>query len=197
MEKNDNNWGMVYARAFVHFFFTLGVASVIIFFGVRSIHSDIPYKSVFKLIGFKVYNFTGVDSEPTFYLLSIVVMSTFVAATWITFFAYKYSRHIKIQILLIPWISLILTSPIFGLLYSIYLRKPTDFIIQYPSNSREVMWLFYKTDALDGLKLGWLAAIQSFPINILSYLAFCSILFIGYRIFSQLGNADEKEIAKG
>ncbi len=46
------------------------------------------------------------------------------------------------------------------------------------------MWLFYRTDAMSGLTLGWLSAIQTFPINILSYIAFCLLLLGSTKLFT-------------
>lgn len=195
MVQKDKNRGVIFVQASLFLCLTLGIAASVLFFGVRYLYRDIPYKTVFRLFGFKGMNFIGVDSEPTLYLLSIVLISSFLGAIWITFIAPIYSGRVRLHILLLPWISVIITSPIFGLLYSIYLRKPADFLEQYGTNSNDVMWLFYKTDALSGLKLGWLAAIQSFPINILSYIAFCSILLVSYRLFSSEENLDDPENA--
>ena len=192
MIQKDIKRGMIFIQAFLFLTTALGIAASILFFGVRTLFRDNPYRSVFRLsMGFRGINFSGADSEPALYILSIVLISSLLGAIWITLIAPKFSNRVRSHIFLLPWISLIITSPIFGLLYSIYLRKPADFLELYPTNSKDVMWLFYKTDALSGLKLGWLAAIQSFPINILSYIAFCSILLACYRLFSTGDNIDD------
>ena len=39
---------------------------------------------------------------------------------------------------------------------------------------------------MSGLTSGWLSAIQSFPINVLSYLVFCLLLFVGNKLFANV-----------
>ncbi len=165
----------------------LGVAAFLLFNGVKLMNGNNPYRTVLHInMGFRGYNFREVDQQPFLYLLAIVLVSSIIGALWTTFFAPKYIQHLKSQILVLPWISIIVTSPIWGIIWSIQLRSPQYFIEHFSSEPKAVMWLFYRTDAMSGLKLGWLSAIQSFPINVLSYVAFCLLLFVSRKLFSNV-----------
>lgn len=45
------------------------------------------------------------------------------------------------------------------------------------------MWMFYRHDIIFGLTSGWLSALLSFPINILSYIVAIGLILLGKRLF--------------
>jgi len=165
----------------------LGVSAYLLFNGVKFMVRDNPYRSVLHItMPFFGYHFGEIDEKPFPYLLTIVLISAIIGALWITFIAPKFTRYIKRQILVVPWVCVIITSPIWGIIWSFNLRNPQYFVEHYSSDPRAVMWLFYRTDAMSGLTSGWLSAIQSFPINVLSYTAFCLLLFASQKLFSNM-----------
>jgi hypothetical protein len=191
MEKNSDQPNHHYLKTlFLSFCFIavgLGIASSLLFNGVKLMIGDNPYRAVLHInMGFRGYDFREVDNQPFLYLLTITLVSSIIGALWVTFLAPKYKKNYLAQILVIPWISLIVTSPIWGFIWSVNLRSPQYFVEHFSNEPQAVMWLFYRTDALSGLKLGWLSAIQSFPINILSYVVFCSLLFASRKLFSNV-----------
>jgi hypothetical protein len=189
MEKNSKQPKSHSIKTLVFSFFFLaiglGIASFILFNGVKLMNGDNPYRTVLHInMGFRGYNFRAIDEQPSLYLLTITLISSIIGALWVTFLVPKYKKGFLAQILIIPWISLVVTSPILGLIWSAYLQSPQYFVEHFSNEPKAVMWLFYRTDIMSGLKLGWLSAIQSFPINVLSYTAFCLLLFASHKFFS-------------
>jgi hypothetical protein len=149
-----------------------------LFYGVDSIDGNMPYNSPVVIFGgFRSYNMTEIRENPFPYLLSIAFVFSLLGAYWTTIMAPKHKRHSKLQILVIPWVAVILTGPIWGLIWSVNRWPPGSF------TDSDVMMLFYKHDAIDGLNLSWLSAIFSFPINILSYVTVCGLLIVSKRLF--------------
>jgi hypothetical protein len=58
------------------------------------------------------------------------------------------------------------------------------FAENFPSNPIE--WLLDETNVMNESTWGWLSALQSFRINILSCLAFCSVLLASRKLFSNV-----------
>jgi hypothetical protein len=171
----------------------LGVSAVLLFYGVRLMIGDNPYRAVVHINMFiRGYELREIDKQPLPYLLAIVLVSSVIGALWMTFIAPKYARYLQAQILVLPWISVIITSPIWGIIWSINLRSPQYFVEHFQSDPKAMMWLFYRTDAMSGLTLGWLSAIQSFPINLLSYLAFCSLLLAGKKLLMKVNALENR-----
>ena len=171
--------------SFCFFAIGLGIASFILFNGVKLMNGDNPYRTVLHInMGFRGYNFRAFDEHPALFLLTITLISSILSALWVTFLVPKYKKYFLTQILVIPWISLIVISPIWGFIWSVYLRSPQYFVEHYSNNPTAVMWLFYRTDITSGLGWGWLSAVQSFPINVLSYTTYCLLLFASHKLFS-------------
>ncbi|MBI5352026.1 MAG: hypothetical protein HZB50_05260 [Chloroflexi bacterium] len=171
----------------------LGVSASLLFSGVKLMIENHAIADVLNIrtvlhinMGYRGYDFLEIDKQPFPYLLTIVLVSSITGALWTTVVAPKYVQHFKSQILVLPWISVILASPILGIIWSVNLRSPQYFVEHYSSDPKAVMWLFYRTDAMSGLTSGWLSAIQSFPINILGYVAFCLLLLMSRKLFSNV-----------
>jgi hypothetical protein len=183
--KNHSLFNML--KSFGFLFIGLGVAAFFLFNGVKLMNGDNPYRAVVHIdLLLRGYTFKEIDKNPTPYLLATVFVSAFIGALWTAFFAPKYTDLIKAQILAIPWICLFIASPIWGFIWSFNFRSPQYFMEHFSDDPKALMWLFYKTDAMTGLSYGWLSALQSFPINILSYVAFCSLLMASRKLFSNV-----------
>jgi hypothetical protein len=163
--------------AFVTFYFVLITGRGIVFS---------PNDSPIWVTGFwRGYNFREILDTPTIYLFSISFVSALVGAIWAGFMALKYPKDAHIQLIFVPWIAVILTGPVWGLIWSIN-HWPADGFSSY-----EMMMLFRKSDISSGANLSWLSAIQSYPLNIISYLLFCGILNINKRLFLDKKGDDE------
>ncbi len=164
---------------------SVGIAAWSLIALVRWIYRDNPYRAVVHVFyGFGSYNLRQIDADPFAYLLAIVLVSSLVGAVWTVLFAPKTRRQLIAQVLIVPWISLVIASPIWGLIWSVKLWSPQYFVDHFPTYAASQMWLYYRTDASTGLFLGWLSAILSFPINVLSYAALCLALLGSKRLFS-------------
>jgi hypothetical protein len=184
----------VFLKSFCFLAMGLGIASFLLFNGVKLINGDNPYNSVLHInMFFKWHNFREIDKQPFPYLLTIVLISSVIGGIWTAIIIPKIKLRSKYQILIVPWISLIITSPIWGVIWSINLRSPQYFVDHFSNDPKAVMWLYYRTDAVSGLNLGWLSALQSFPINILSYTVFCFLLWSSRKLFSNV-NAIKNDI---
>ena len=84
---------------------------------------------------------------------------------------------------MVPWLAVILTGPVWGLIWSVN-HWPAQGFASY-----ETMMLFRRTDMDTGLSLSWLSAAQSYPLNIFSYAVFCGLLLINKRFFQ--GNKEQ------
>jgi hypothetical protein len=181
-----NHYWITLLKSFCFLAVGLSISAFLLFYGVKLMNENNPYRAVIHInMLFSIYNFKEIDRQPLPYLITMVFISSIIGAIWTTFVAPKYTRHVKVQVLAVPWISLIVTSPIWGIIWSINLRNPQFFIEHYSNDPTAVMLLFYRTDAISGLNLGWLSALQSFPINILSYITFCFLLLASSKLFSR------------
>jgi hypothetical protein len=164
----------------------LGISAFLLFSGVKLLISDHPYRAVLHIfLGYKGLEFLEIDKHPFPYLLTIVTVSSAIGALWTAFVAPKYTQHVKLQIFVLPWICLLVTSPIWGILSSTTNPNLQFFVEHFSGAPKEVIsWLAHDTNAMLGLRLGWLPALQSFPINVLSYIVFCSLLFVSRKLFS-------------
>jgi hypothetical protein len=175
--KQSNRWSM-FAKAFLYIFITLGFSSIVLFHLVKLCHEKFLRGSVIRYRWFYIiFRFDPIDEHPYLFLLCIVLISSIVGAIWLVFSRPLSKRKLPFRILTIPWISLLITSPFFGLIWSYYYWPPEVF------NSKAVMWQYYLSDMRSGLMSGWFIAIESFPMNITSYIAFCLILWMAYKRF--------------
>lgn len=184
--KLDSIWqrqGVIFLKSIGFLFVTLTVAAFLLFYGVqfvfgRAIFGDSAYSSPIQVSFISWgYHLWEVKESPVIYLSTISFISSLVGAVWLAVIIPNYKRHSLLQLLAVPWVAVILTSPIWGLVWSVNRWPPQGF--SHP----ETMWFFYRTDILNGLSLGWLSALQSFPLNIFSYVLFCALLFVCKRFF--------------
>lgn len=179
--KTIQGQSLVFAKTFVFLLPTLLAASFALFHFVLNVFRGVLFgpgdTPIWLVLGFRGVNFLEIIETPAIYLTSIAFISSLVGALWSGFAVPRFPRLIWLQILIVPWISVILTGAVWGLLWSIN-RWPADGFINY-----DTMMLFRKTDIKNGFLLSWLSAAESFPLNIFSYLSYCGLLMTGKKLF--------------
>ena len=167
----------------------LGIAAFLLFYGIKLmiendvIQDTLNIRTVLHInLGARGHAFWEIDEHPFPYLLTIVLVSSIIGGLWTARVASKHTQHFILQILALPWISVVATSVIWGIVFSKSFRGLQYLAENFPRNP--IKWLLTETNAMNGLTWGWLSALQSFPINILSYLTFCFLLFASKKLFS-------------
>ena len=177
-DLTSNGRWLIFVRSFCFLFITTSIAAFLLYFGIGLITGKTMDSSpIFITDGYHGGSPQEIAEHPFTFLLTISCIFSLLGVFWLISVAPKYVRFHNLQILIIPWIALIITSPIWGLIWSLYRWPPQSF------SDPSVMMLFYRHDAIFGLSLGWLSAIISFPINILSYVTVCVLLFINKKLF--------------
>lgn len=176
---------LVFIKSFGFLFPTLLVASFALFYFVLNVFrgvifglDDAPIWLTFIARGI---NFREIIETPTIYLSSIALVSSLVGALWAGFVIPKFPRLIWLQILRVPWIAVIITGAVWGLIWSMNRWPPNSF------GTSEAMMLFRRTDIENGLFNSWLSAAESYPLNILSYSAYCGLLYYTARDVTKQG----------
>lgn len=168
-----------FLRSFSFLFVTTSIAAFFLFFGVRLLQgSDLYDSPIIVSDGYHSAQLWEIAAHPFSFLLTISMFSALSAALWIATIVPKARRFQSLQALFVPWVALVLTSPVWGLIWSMYRWPPQGF------SEASVMMKFYQHDIMVGLTLGWLSAILSFPINILSYATVYVLILLGKRLFS-------------
>jgi len=177
--EKKNIWA-IFTASFGFLFITTSIAAFIVFFGVRFIRGNTTYESpVYVFNGYFGYSLWEIADYPFDFLLSISFFLALSGAFWIAFVAPYKKRYHSLQALAVPWIAVILTSPVWGLIWSMNRWPPGHF------TDPDMMMLFYRHDITVGLTLGWLSAIISFPLNLVSYSTVYALLLIAKRLFLQ------------
>lgn len=165
-------------KPFFFLFITTSIAAFLLYFGVGLLLlgrvSD--FSPVFVTDGHDAGQFQEITEHPFAFLLTISGIFSLIGTFWLTSIAPKFKRLHFLQILIIPWIALIITSPIWGLILSLY---------SWPQSSWDdsQMMLFHYLNLRFGLRMGWLSGIISFPINVLSFATVCILIFVGRKLF--------------
>jgi len=158
------------------------LAAFAVFYAVLYLFPDFSrfgYNSPIQVWVFiRGHNFVEIRESPIPYLCSISIVSALVAAFWKAFIL-PGSNHKLIQILFAPWVSVLFTGPVWGLIWSMN-RWPAERFQTFDD-----LMYFRKYDIGTGLSLGCLSAAQSFPLNIISYAAFCGLLYASMRLFTR------------
>ena len=195
MEKNSDPSKYHFLTTFFWSFWFLavglGIATFLLFNGIKlmignnAIQDALNIRTVLHInMGFRGHDFWEIDEQPFPYLLTIVLVSSLIGSLWTARVTSKHTQHFMLQILVLPWISVIITSMIWGIIFSKSFRGLQYLAENFPSNP--IKWLLTETNVMNGLTWGWLSALQSFPINVLSYTAFCLLLFASKRLFSNV-----------
>ncbi len=177
-------WLAPFARSFLFLFATTSVSAFALYFGVKYLQGpDQYFAPIFVFDGWHGSDLSTIAEHPFPFLLSISFLLALLAAAWIAIIAPKTKRYQGLQALLIPWITVILASPIWGVIWSIYRWPPEGF------SDPDVMWLYYRHDAMFGLDLGWVSALLSFPINILSFVLTYALVLLSKKVFLHEGKS--------
>ena len=180
MKKTQNRLS-VCIKSFGFLFPTLLFASFLLFYFILNVFRGVTFgpddAPIWLRLGFIGINFQYILETPTIYLSSIALVSALVGALWTGFIFPKFPKLLWLQILIIPWIAVILTGGVWGLIWSLN-QWPTANFENY-----DVLMLYRKTDIKNGLINSWLSAAESFPLNILSYSVYCWLLFLSKKFF--------------
>ncbi len=180
MKTIQGPW-LVFVKSFVFLLPMLLAASFALFHFVLNVFRGVLFgldeAPIWLMLGFRGINFLEIIETPAIYLTSIAFVSSLVGALWVGFVAPGFPRWIWLQILIVPWISVLLTGAAWGLIWSIN-HWPADGFINY-----DTMMLFRRTDVKNGFLLSWLSAAESFPLNIFSYLTYCGLLMTIKKLF--------------
>jgi hypothetical protein len=141
-------------------------------------YTSLSYNSPIHVSFIRGYSFAEIKETPFPYLCSISIVSALVAAFW-TAFILPGAKFKAIKIMFAPWVAVLFTGPVWGLIWSMN-RWPAEKFQSY-----ETLMLFRKSDITSGLNLSFLSAVQSFPINLISYVVFCGLLYASMRFFKQ------------
>jgi hypothetical protein len=174
LSRTKSRWKFL--KPFCFLFTTISVAAFLLYFGLASMLKESKYVSPVVITdGYHGAYLREITQHPFAYLLTISFLAALFGASWIVAIAPRYKRFHSLQLLLIPWVALIVTSPVWGVIWSVY-RHPAGF-----SDASALM--HYRYDAMFGLSLGWISAIASFPINLLSYITVYLLLLFSKKLF--------------
>ena len=172
---------LVFIKSFGFLFPTLLVASFASFYFVLNVFRGVIFglddAPIWLTFIFRGINFREIIETPTIYLSSIAFVSSLIGSLWAGFVIPKFPRFIWLQILIVPWVAVIITGAVWGLIWSINRWPPDSF------GTYEAMILFRRTDIENGLFNSWLSAAQSYPLNILSYSVYCGLLLVTKKFF--------------
>jgi hypothetical protein len=177
-DSTKDRLGSKFLKPFCFLFITTSIAAFLLYFGLALMTKETEYFSPIVVTDILHFGYLReITEHPFAFLLTISFFVSLLGAFWGVAIATNYRRFHWLQLLTIPWIALIVTSPVWGVIWSIYRWPPQSF------SDSSTMMLFYRHDAIFGLTLGWLSAIISFPINILSYAIVCLLLFFSKKLF--------------
>jgi len=155
------------------------LASYAVLYAVLFLSPDyvsLPFNSPIHVAIIRGYSFVEIKETPFPYLGSISIVSALVAAFWTAFILPRSSIK-AINILFAPWVALLFTGPVWGLIWSIN-KWPAEHFHDY-----DTLMLYRNSDISSGLNLSFFSAMESFPINIFSYVVFCGLLYASMRLF--------------
>ena len=174
---------LVFIKSFGFLLPILLVASFALFYFVlyvfRGVIFGLQDAPIWLMLGFRGINFWYILETPTIYLSSIALVSALIGALWTGFVIPKLPRLIWLQILIVPWVAVIITGGVWGLIWSVNQWTPDSF------GTYEAMMLYRRTDIENGLFNSWLSAAQSYPLNIPSYGVYCGLLFLSKKFCLQ------------
>ncbi len=175
-----SHWSTI-IRSFIFLFISSSISAFILYFGTSLLGEKLIGEApIYVTDGYHGGTLWTISEHPFPFLLSITFILSTLGVFWITVIKPKVKRFQILQILSIPWITLVFVSPIWGLIWSFYRWPPEGF------SDPALMWRFYRHDAIFGLRFGWLSAFMSFPINLLSYVVVVGLILLFNMIESRI-----------
>ena len=157
MKTKQSKW-LAFVKSFGFLFLAILIASFAVFYFVLNVFRGVVFgfqdSPIWITLGIRGINFQEILESPFVYLSSISLVSALVGGIWTSFVVPRFSRLIFLQILIVPWIAVILAGPVWGLIWSVNHWPTYDFI------NYDTMMLFRRTDVVNGLYLSWLSAAQ-------------------------------------
>jgi hypothetical protein len=148
-----------------------GVIAFGLYFGLNALLGHSPIVVAVPFVHVAQYS----SQYPLPYLLSIAFIFAVVSAFWLTVLMPRLPKFRLFQIALIPLFVVLLTGPIWGMLW-VYHDMQAGF---FPDFSQMIDYLLF--GARQGLFFAFNGAVFSFPLNILAYALANLLLLIFMR----------------
>jgi hypothetical protein len=162
-----------FARITSALFIAAGAAAFFLYFGMIALRGQSPIIVAIPLAHIAPY----LDEHPIPYLLTIAFIFAVVGALWLMFIMPRFTRFRFLQIMLLPWITLLVAGPVWGMLWTFHDMQAGFF----PSFPQMINYLFF--GAQQGLLWVLIIALYSLPFSILAYAAACLMLIMFVKRF--------------
>jgi hypothetical protein len=162
-----------FGKIFGWIFITAGAAAVLLYFGLRALSGRSPITVFVLFAHFTPYQ----DFYPIPYLLAITLIFAVVGALWLTFIMPRFTRLRFGQIMLLPWIALLLAGPVWGMLWA-YHDMQAGFFPPFPQMV-DYLWYGVRKGIYIALSSAWYSA----PFNLLAYSVACLLVALGVKRF--------------
>jgi hypothetical protein len=154
-------------------FSAAGAVAFILYFGMIVLRGQSPIVVAIPLAHVAPY----LAEYPVPYLLTMAFVFAVVSALWLMLVMPRFTRFRFLQIMLLPWIALIVAGPIWGMLW-VYHDMQAGF---FPAFSQMIDYLLF--GAQQGLFWLLVIALASVPFNLLAYGAACLLLVLFVKRF--------------
>ncbi len=156
-------------------FVTTSAAAFLLYFGMKALNGRSPIAVFIPFAQVQAAPYH--DLYPIPYLLAIALVFAVVSALWLMLITPRFTRFRLLQIILLPWIALMLAGPVWGMLW-VYHDMQAGFFPAFPQ-----MIDYLRFGAQQGLYFT-LAVVQfSLPLNLLAYGAACLLLVMFVKHF--------------
>lgn len=162
-----------FGKIFGLMFVTAGAAAFLLYFGMKALSGRSPIGIFVLFVHFAPYH----DLYPIPYLLAIALVFAAVSAWWLVFVMPRFVRLRFLQIMLLPWIALFISGPMWGMLWVFHDMQGGFF----PALRQMIDYLLF--GARQGVFFALNAALFSVPLNLLAYGAACLLLVMFVKRF--------------
>ncbi|CAG0929362.1 hypothetical protein TFLX_01279 [Thermoflexales bacterium] len=175
-----------FGRMFGLMFVTAGATAFLLYFGMKALNGRTPIAIYVLFVHFAPYH----ELYPIPYLLIIVLVFAIVGALWLIFIALRFIRFRFLQIIVLPWMAVLLASPVCGMLW-VYHDMQAGF---FPAFPQMIDYLLF--GAQQGVLFALNVVLFSMPLNLLAYGVACLLLVMFAKRFgfeqpehAQMGSA--------
>jgi hypothetical protein len=162
-----------FARITGLLFVITSAVAFLLYFGMEAVSERSPLVVFVPFAHITPYH----DLYPIPYLLMSALVFAAVSALWLVFIVPRFTGFRFLQIILLPWIALLLTSPIWGMLW-VFHDMQAGFFPAFPPM---IDYLLF--GARQGLYFALNAIVFSLPLNLLAYGATCLLLAMFVKRF--------------
>ena len=154
-------------------FIASGTTAFLLYFGMIALRGQSPIVVAIPLAHVAPY----LDEHSVPYLSAIAFIFAVVSTLWLMLIMLRFMRSRFLQIMLLPWITLLVAGPVWGMLW-VYHDMQAGF---FPAFPQMVDYLLF--GAQQGLFWVLIIALYSLPISLLAYAAACLLLVMFVRRF--------------